>query len=76
MGRCPRCKSDSLEMQTIRYSQELDGEFYLIDHVPAAICGQCGEVVLSESVAEGIQQMIWSGATPQRTEQVPVYEMA
>jgi YgiT-type zinc finger domain-containing protein len=76
MQRCPRCKSDALEEHTIRYSQEFEGTFYIIEHVPAGICGQCGEVVLAESTAEKIQRVIWSGAKPQRTETVPVYEIA
>ena len=75
MRRCPRCKSEALESQTVRYSQEFEGHFYIIEQVPAQVCRQCGEIILSESVAEKIQEMIWSGAKPNRTEQVPVYEV-
>lgn len=76
MQRCPRCKTDALEAGTIRYSQEFEGNFYIIENVPVWICTQCGEIILSESVAEAIQDMIWSDAEPKRTIQVPVYEVA
>ncbi len=76
MMKCPRCKNEALETQIIRYSQEFEGRFYIIEKVPALICAQCGEIILSESVAEAIQHTIWSGAAPERIEQVPVYEMA
>ncbi len=76
MDRCPRCKSDALVAQKIQYSQEFEGNFYIIEQVPAYVCEQCGEIILSESTAEKIQDLIWSGAKPQRTRSVPVYEVA
>jgi YgiT-type zinc finger domain-containing protein len=76
MEKCPRCKSAALVPQTIRYYQEFEGNLYIIEQVPARICEQCGEVILSETTAEKIQNLIWSGAEPERTRVVPVYEMA
>lgn len=76
MTKCPRCKSEALEQQTIRYSQEYEDHFYIIEKVPVHVCSQCGEVILSETVAASIQRMIWSGAQPERIEKVPVYEIA
>ena len=76
MKRCPRCKNDALALQTIQYSQEYKGNFYIVENVPAWICDQCGEIILSESIAEKIQELIWSGVEPKRTVQVPVYEVA
>ena len=75
MNRCPRCKSDALEAHTIQYFQEFEGQFFIIENVPARICNQCGEIILSETVSEKIQETIWSGATPKRTQQVPVYDV-
>lgn len=76
MKKCPRCKSEALVAQTIQYSQEFEGKFYIIEQVPAYVCEQCGETILSETTAEKIQNLIWSGVEPQRTRSVPVYEMA
>jgi YgiT-type zinc finger domain-containing protein len=75
MKRCPRCKSDALKKRTIQYSQEFEGNFFIIEHVPAYVCEQCGEIILSETTAEKIQDLIWSGAEPERTRLVPVYEI-
>ena len=76
MNRCPRCKSDALVAKKIQYSQEFEGNIYIMEQVPAYVCEQCGEIILSESMAEMIQELIWSGAKPQRTRAVPVYEIA
>ena len=76
MKQCPRCKNEALTLETIRYSQEYQGKFYIVENVPAWVCGQCGEIIITETTAEKIQGLIWSGNEPTRTEQVPVYEMA
>ena len=76
MKQCPRCKNKSLTFQTIQYSQEFEGKFYIVENIPAWVCEQCGEIILSETTAEKIQGLIWSGTDPKRTEQVPVYELA
>lgn len=75
MERCPRCKNEALESHTIQYFQEFEGDFFIIENVPARICSQCGEIILSEPIAERIQETIWSGAKPKSTRQVPVYEV-
>ena len=76
METCPRCKSQALAPRTIRYSQEFEGKFYIIENVPARVCAQCGEILISETIADKIQRLVWAGAEPQRTEPVPVYEVA
>jgi YgiT-type zinc finger domain-containing protein len=76
MKTCPRCKSNALEPKFIRYTQEYEGNLLIIDKVPAQICSQCGEIILSEKVADAIQCKIWSDSQPKRVEQVPVYEIA
>lgn len=76
MTRCPRCKNDTVESRVIRYSQEYEDKVYIIENVPAFVCRQCGEIFLSEEIAEKIQDLIWSGAEPQRVEEVPVYRVA
>ena len=75
MERCPRCKFEALEFQVIQYSQEFEGKFFIIENVPAKVCSQCGEIIISETVAEKIQKLVWSGAKPKRIALVPVYEV-
>jgi len=75
MERCPRCKSEALESRIIQYFQEFEGDYFIIENVSARICNQCGEIIFSERIAERIQEMIWSGAEPKRTERVSVYEV-
>lgn len=76
MTTCPRCKSEALEPRRIRYVQEYEDKLYIVENVPAHVCMQCDEVILSEAVAEKIQQIVWSGVEPEHTRQVPVYDIA
>ncbi len=75
MTRCPRCKSEALEQRAVRYLQEYNDRVYLIEDVPAYVCTQCGEIILSEEIAEKIQRMVWRNEEPQRIEAVPVYKV-
>jgi YgiT-type zinc finger domain-containing protein len=76
MKKCPRCKSAALVRETIQYSQDFEGNFYIIEQAPAYVCEQCGEIILSETTAGKIQHLIWSGIEPERTRSVPVYRVA
>lgn len=76
MAKCPRCKNQSLEPRIIRYTQECEGKFYILEGVPAHICTTCDEIILSEATAERIQEIIWAGVAPDRTESVPVYQVS
>ncbi len=72
---CPRCKGDLLK-KTIRYIQEYEGRIAVIDNVPAEVCTQCGETVLTSDVARTVQRIVW-GEIPQTGEvTIPRYDFA
>jgi len=75
MDQCPRCKSEALEPHTTQFFQEFEGEFFNIENVPTQICSQCGEIILTDPIAEEIQETIWSGAMPKSTQQAPLNEV-
>lgn len=75
MTKCPFC-GGKLEEKTITHPQAYQGKVYIMENIPAEVCSQCGEVLLRPDVLEKVQQLIWSGAEPRRTAQVPVYDLA
>ena len=75
MTNCPFCRG-KLEEKTITYPQSYQGKIYILEDVPAEVCHQCGEVLLLPDVVERIQQLVWSGISPKRTAEVPVYNLA
>jgi YgiT-type zinc finger domain-containing protein len=71
---CAFCKGD-LEERLIRYVSEHSDRVTVIENVPAAVCTQCGEKVIRPRVAERIQRLVWEHPSPERTLEVPVYDM-
>ncbi len=53
---------------------DLDGHFYIIEHVPARVCQETGEQFFSPETVERIQAMIKGGSEPTRVVETPVYE--
>jgi len=62
--------------QKVRVSLDYQGRVYIFDNVPADVCSQCGEVLLRPQVAKKLESLMRAGATPERTEAVPVYDLA
>lgn len=65
-----------MEQRTITHVQTFQGQIYVLENVPAEVCVQCGEVLLAPQVLGKIQRLVWSGAEPSRTTQMPVYDLA
>jgi YgiT-type zinc finger domain-containing protein len=49
------------------------GKLYLIQGVPAGVCGQCGEKVILPEVAKEIDRILQGRIAPDRILQVPSY---
>ena len=75
MNKCPFC-GGKLIRKTITHPQAYLGKIYILENVPAEVCSQCGEVLISPEVLEKIQELVWSGEKPGRRAEVPVYDLA
>ena len=62
--------------QKVNYVLEVDGEFIIIENVPARLCLETGERLFSPDTVERLQQMIWEQRGPSRKVEVPVFEFA
>ena len=71
---CPLC-GGGLESRHISRPQYFEGNLVILENVPAEVCLQCGEVLLSPSVVERMQETVWSGKPVKRTAHVPVYDL-
>ena len=58
----------------VTYTVELNGKFYIIEHVPARVCQETGEQFFSPETVERIQALIKGGKKPARMVETPVYE--
>ena len=75
MKKCPLC-GGKLKNEKITHPQKYKGKIVILENVPAEVCQQCGEVLLRPDVLERMQELVWSEAPPQRTAQIPVYDLA
>ena len=72
--KCPLC-GGSLESRPISYPQYFDGNLAILENVPAEVCLQCGELLLSPSVVERMQETVWSGKAAKRMARIPIYDL-
>ena len=67
---------ESFENRTINYTIEVNGQLYLIEHVPARVCLETGEQLFSPETVGRIQDIIEQRPIPSRIVETPVYDFA
>ena len=67
-------KREHLVEQKVTYTLFKDGQFYIIESVPARVNMDTGEQFFSPQTVEHLQQLILDRPQPARIIQTPVYE--
>ena len=62
------------EARTVVHTVRHHGEVIVIDHVPAEVCGVCGDVLLAPETVRRIEALLRSRPEAQKT--APIYEFA
>jgi len=65
-----------LVSKTVTYTLEVDGQFVIINNVPARVNEETGEQFFSPETVERLHQLIFETGTPERTIETPVYNYA
>lgn len=68
--------TETFSEQTVTYTLEVEGRFYLIENVPVRVCVETGEQLFAPETVERIQQMIWGDYKPVRVVETPVLDFA
>ena len=71
MGSATR---ETYSEQYVTYTVEMDGKFYIVEHVPARVCLETGEQYFAPETVENIQKIIWGKRKPIKVMETPVYE--
>jgi YgiT-type zinc finger domain-containing protein len=58
----------------VNYVLEMDGEFVIVENVPARVCLETGERLFAPETVERLQQLAWKRKKPSRKVEVPVFE--
>ncbi|GFE70602.1 hypothetical protein [Chroococcus sp. FPU101] len=67
---------ESFVEQSVTYTLEVEGKFYIIENVPARVNIETGERFFSPKTVEKLQQIIWEEKQPTRIIETPVYEFS
>lgn len=65
---------ETIVERKVTYTLEMDGKFYIIEHVPARVCLETGEQFFSPETVERLQKTIWEQKKPIRLVETPVFE--
>ena len=69
---CLYCKGQ-LEEQLVTRVQESQGNWFLIENLPALVCQQCGETFYSPAIHDHVLDIVQSAKQPDREETLRVY---
>lgn len=58
----------------VTYTLEYNGNFFLVEHVPARVCRETGEQFFSPNTVQHIQSIIKEQKKPKKVIETPVYE--
>ena len=73
--KCPVC-DEPMVAKRIRHMQTWEDRAVVFENVPAELCPRCGEVFFTGSVADRVNQVLWSMGPATRTIEVPVYDLS
>ena len=73
--RCTECGGDMVQGMT-SIPRFTGGRLVLFENVPAFVCGQCGNTVVSSATAHQIDRILDEHPAPARVIETPVHDLA
>ncbi len=70
------CWGETFVEEKVTYTIELDGQFIIVENVPARVCLETGERLFSPETVERLQQTVWDRQRPLRAIETPVFEFS
>lgn len=69
-------KEEKLENRLVVYTLFKNGQFYIVENVPARVDAETGEQYFASETVERLQEIVQAQAQPVRVIQTPVFEFA
>ena len=77
MENCRSCHGrDTYQERAIARPFQFNGQVVIFENVPARVCSQCGEILLSAEIAKRIDELGRGEQPPSRMDSVPVYDLS
>ncbi len=72
----PTEPEETLLEENVTYSLEVNGRFFVIEHVLARVSQRTGERFFSPGTVERLHEIAWSQQKPNRVLETPVFEFS
>jgi HTH-type transcriptional regulator/antitoxin MqsA len=66
MFNCHVCHSEESHTEYVNEIFKIDGQFHLVENIPATVCSRCGEEIFSSETTEAIRVMLHNKQKPLR----------
>jgi YgiT-type zinc finger domain-containing protein len=76
MFKCHTCGSTEGRQELVKEVFQLEGEFVLVENIPATVCVRCGEAIFSRETAERVRLLVRSRRKPLKSVQMDVFAYA
>lgn len=73
MFNCTVCGSKDSHVELVSEVFNIQGQFYLVEEIPATVCSRCGEESFSRETTEGILVMLQEEKQPVRSIAMDVF---
>jgi len=73
--KCIFC-GGKVELRSVTFVYDYDGDYFFIENVPAEVCTQCGEKTYSPEVTDDMIRLAKRKLRPARRVEVPVFDYA
>ncbi|HNB46627.1 MAG: type II toxin-antitoxin system MqsA family antitoxin [Rhodocyclaceae bacterium] len=72
MFKCEVCGGTEVRDEVVDEVFHVDGRYVLVEHIPATVCAQCGEMTFTRDAVEAVRQRV-HGAAATRSVQLEVF---
>ena len=76
MPKCDVCRGGETREELVDEMFCIDGQYVMVDGVPAVVCGRCGEQTFSRETAEKVRLMVHGEGKAVRSLSVQVFRFA
>ena len=73
---CAVCQAKESRDEVVAEVFQIDGQYVLVDRIPAIVCARCGEESFSRHTSEKIRLMVNDQAESTKSIAMPVFEFA
>jgi HTH-type transcriptional regulator / antitoxin MqsA len=73
MFKCHVCGSEDCHTKYTSEVFNIDGNFHLVEGIPATVCARCGEEIFSRETTERIRVMLNGESKPVRSVALDVF---